>query len=32
MLIELGLTEALEWLGGAIKRNFGLNVAVVDDG
>lgn len=32
MLDELGLPEALEWLGEEIERSFGLKVSVVDDG
>lgn len=32
MLYDLGLTEALEWLGDEIERSFGLKVAVIDDG
>lgn len=32
MLDDLGLPEALEWLGEEIERSFGLKVSVVDDG
>lgn len=32
MLYDLGLTEALEWLGEEIERTYGLKVQVVDDG
>lgn len=32
MLDDLGLPEALEWLGEEVRRTFGLRVSVVDDG